>query len=123
MKHWRVELQGVSPDVAGERTVAFECQQGAAIHAEARTAGVDLRFSCRSGGCGICAARLLAGQVEYVSSVSAPRLASHPADTVFLCQATPVSDCLFAADWHFSVRDRAPLSRRAVSQQKKDKEE
>lgn len=103
--------------------VAFECQQGAAIHAEARTAGVDLRFSCRSGGCGICAARLLAGQVEYVSRVSAQRLASLPADTVFLCQATPVSDCFFAVDWHFSVRDRAPLSRRAVSRQKIDKEE
>ncbi|MBS1188315.1 MAG: ferredoxin [Rhodocyclaceae bacterium] len=115
MKHWRISLTG------GEgETVAFDCPEGVSIHAAARTAGFRLRVACGSGGCGICAAELVNGQVDYVSPISAAKIEGCPARAVFLCRATPTEDCCIKTDWQWAVVDKAPLSRRmAINQQGK----
>lgn len=59
-------------------------------------AGYEAPNGCRYGGCGACAARLVAGRVEYPPGMTAP------ADpwTVLLCTARPASDIELEADLH-----------------------
>ncbi|OYQ31810.1 FAD-binding oxidoreductase [Niveispirillum lacus] len=54
--------------------------------AEAR--GLSPNFSCRSGSCGACKSRLLAGTVSYVRAPTAPRAP----DEVLICCAVPSGD-------------------------------
>ncbi|AXU20225.1 hypothetical protein C7W88_16085 [Novosphingobium sp. THN1] len=51
---------------------------------------------CRYGACGACAARLVAGKVEYLPGVTAP---TDPG-TVLLCTARPASDIELETDIH-----------------------
>lgn len=118
MKHWRISLAN---DPGAK--VEFDCAQGMTIHAAARDAGYRVRASCKSGGCGICAATLRSGSVDYVSPVSKAKLEGCPPATVFLCQATPTQDCCFSTDWQWSVIDKTPLSRRMATAGKANKEE
>ncbi len=53
--------------------------------AEAR--GLNPPFSCRTGSCGSCKTRLLAGSVTYVRDTSAP----HAEDEVLICSAVPAT--------------------------------
>jgi ferredoxin len=52
---------------------------------------VDLRFGCRMGSCGMCAAKLLSGQVDQSTQIflSDEQIAR---GYVLLCQARPLSD-------------------------------
>jgi ferredoxin len=54
--------------------------------AEAR--GLSPEFSCRSGTCGTCKTKLLAGAVSYVKEPTAPRAP----DEVLICCAVPSGD-------------------------------
>ncbi|GJD51287.1 Flavohemoprotein [Methylobacterium crusticola] len=51
--------------------------------AEAR--GLSPEFSCRTGTCGTCRTKLMAGAVTYAKAPSAP----HAEDEVLICSATP----------------------------------
>ncbi|HVI27059.1 pyridoxamine 5'-phosphate oxidase family protein [Hansschlegelia sp.] len=53
--------------------------------AEAR--GLSPEFSCRTGTCGTCRTRLMAGAVTYAKPPSAP----HADDEVLICSATPAA--------------------------------
>lgn len=46
------------------KTVSWQPQQGSLLDTAERC-GIDAPFNCRSGTCGTCAARVLAGSVEY----------------------------------------------------------
>ncbi|MEX0732193.1 MAG: 2Fe-2S iron-sulfur cluster-binding protein [Aquisalimonadaceae bacterium] len=54
----------------------------------ARTAGIDARFSCRTGMCGTCRRPLTSGRGAYLRPVSAPQVNG----TILLCSAVPASD-------------------------------
>lgn len=59
-------------------------------------AGYAAPNGCRYGACGACAARLVAGKVEYLPGVTAP---TDPG-TVLLCTARPASDIELETDIH-----------------------
>jgi CDP-4-dehydro-6-deoxyglucose reductase, E3 len=60
-----------------------------------RRAGLALPYSCLSGRCGSCSARVLSGKWRYQSQPSALSAAEH-LDHALLCQAFPSSDLLLA---------------------------
>ena len=45
-------------------TLHFKCQDGEFILDAADRSGLELPYSCRSGGCLCCAARVVSGQVQ-----------------------------------------------------------
>jgi len=47
--------------------------------------GLELKNGCRSGMCGVCAVKVLAGEVEYPR----PTLAEPDPGTALLCKAVP----------------------------------
>jgi len=58
------------------------------------TAGVELPYGCRYGGCISCAAKLLDGEVDQSQGVALNgRQLNH--GYVLLCVAKPLSDCTF----------------------------
>jgi CDP-4-dehydro-6-deoxyglucose reductase len=63
-----------------------------------RRAGYAYRTGCRRGGCGICKADLLAGQVEYPKTVADTVLnaAERASGTCLPCRAVPVGDITIA---------------------------
>lgn len=66
---------------------------GETLLAAARRAGVGVPYSCRSGSCGACAARLISGEVAYPRGRPAGLVvAAGATDTVLLCQAVATSD-------------------------------
>jgi len=58
----------------------------------AETAGLAPRANCRSGACGTCRTRLLAGTVQHLSEPLLPV----SSDTAYLCCAVPLGDVVFA---------------------------
>lgn len=110
MTRWHITIHGTQGNA-----VEFDCETGMPITTAARNAGIRLRASCKSGGCGICGAVLTEGGVEYASPVSQAKLDGCAPGTAFLCRATPTQDCRFTADWQWTVIDHAPLSRRVAT--------
>lgn len=56
----------VTPE--GKKTI--QCDESTAILDAADEAGLDLPYSCRSGSCGTCAAKLESGDMSQISQVS-----------------------------------------------------
>ena len=56
--------------------------------------GFTYRFGCRRGGCGVCKADLVSGEVEYHKAVACTVLTEEEraAGVVLTCRAHPVSD-------------------------------
>lgn len=69
----------------------FVVDPGETVLAAALRQGIGLPYGCRDGKCGSCAARLLAGRVEYPSGRT-EALEGQPAETCLTCQAVPASD-------------------------------
>ncbi|MGE0716857.1 MAG: 2Fe-2S iron-sulfur cluster-binding protein [Alphaproteobacteria bacterium] len=73
--------------------IAFDCPSHIDVLTAAIRAGIDLPSLCRSGTCGACAVRLVAGQVE---AASADEFAWSPADRrerlILACQSMPAGD-------------------------------
>lgn len=78
----------------------------AVLDAALREEGCALPYGCRSGTCGTCMAKLVAGEVAYPegqpSALSAQDLA---AGRVLPCQARPMSDLVLEAREIDAVRD------------------
>ncbi len=71
----------------------FTVDAGEAVLAAALRQGIVLPYSCRSGSCGTCKARLLAGSVDYgVYEEKALSAAERAGGKVLLCQAHALSD-------------------------------
>lgn len=67
-----------TPD--GEKKI--ECDEDTYILDAADEAGLDLPYSCRSGSCGTCAAKVASGDISQVNQVSIRKL--HRSATLIL---------------------------------------
>lgn len=72
-------------------------------------AGLELPFECRSGGCGVCKARVLGGKVAHGAvQPSALSAAERAAGALLLCQATALGEVAIELDTDASARDTVP---------------
>ena len=74
----------------------FTVEAGETLLAAALRQSVGLPYGCRNGSCGSCAARLVAGRVDYPSGHTTG-LAGRPAGFCLTCQAVPLSDIVLQA--------------------------
>ena len=74
-----------------EGSFSFASDGGAPILDDALERGVDLKFGCRMGSCGMCAARLVEGHIDQSRQIFLTE-AQQRAGFVLLCQAHPLSD-------------------------------
>ena len=76
--------------------ILFSCEPGEFVLDAADRAGQELPFSCRSGGCLVCSAQVLSGDIEmgeqYV--LEDEHIDAH---YVLLCCSTPLSDIVVRA--------------------------
>jgi CDP-4-dehydro-6-deoxyglucose reductase, E3 len=82
-KHFQIELVG------SQKT--FSVAPGETVLAASRRANLALPYSCVSGRCGTCAAKVLSGSWTYAHQPSALS-ALEKRDHALLCQALPSSD-------------------------------
>ena len=77
------------------KDVVLPVHRGDTILAAIARGGLSYRVGCRRGGCGICKAELITGQVSYPVPVSETVLTpAERADRVVLtCRAVPGTDC------------------------------
>lgn len=76
----------------------FTAEKGETVLAAALRHGLVLPYSCRSGSCGTCKAKIVAGSVDYgVYEEKALNAAERTAGKVLLCQARPLSDLVIEA--------------------------
>lgn len=71
----------------------FLCEPGTPILDAAYASGVALPYACRRGICGLCAARLLQGEVRPVDDLPMINARCGP-DEVLLCRCTPATSPL-----------------------------
>ncbi len=78
---------------------AFACAASGDILKAGLASGKSLRYSCRSGVCRTCRAKLVTGQVDH-GQVHPSYLSEDDkaAGYVHLCSAKPLSDCTIEAD-------------------------
>ena len=78
---------------------AFSCSNSGDILKAGLSSGIALRYSCRSGVCRTCRARLVKGQVDF-GPVHPNYLskADRAAGYLHLCCARPQSDCVIEVD-------------------------
>ena len=74
---------------------AFETPSGQTVLSAALKAGLNIPYSCRSGTCVTCKARVVKGQVQYKLANAG---LSIEAGTALLCQAEPVSDLVLEVE-------------------------
>ncbi|MDS0259651.1 2Fe-2S iron-sulfur cluster-binding protein [Haloarcula sp. S1CR25-12] len=74
------------------RTAAVEDPEGTVLDA-AEAAGLALPFGCRTGACGTCTGRVLAGEVSHDRRPRALKRRHLDDGYVLLCIATPDGDC------------------------------
>lgn len=85
----------------------FTCDRGRDVLSAALAAGLNLPHSCKSGHCGSCRARLLAGRIGYPGGRRPLGLAESEEREgwVLLCQARPLEDLVVEARPIASVTD------------------
>ncbi|AVP99564.1 NAD(P)H-flavin reductase [Ahniella affigens] len=81
----------------------FQCDADTHLLDAARAQGFALPYSCRSGVCGSCQARLVSGQVRYASAP--PALRDGDTQAILLCQAFAKTDLVISAREVPSVAD------------------
>lgn len=81
---------------SGEQEYEFECAQGETILFESLTRGIPLQYSCATGRCGACVARVISGAVVNMWP-NAPGLSKQQKSKgrVLLCQSTVNEDASF----------------------------
>lgn len=75
----------------------FESRSDEFLLDAAQRAGVFLPYGCRSGACGACRARLMAGEIGYEFDPPALTAEERAAGYVLLCLAQPRSDLVLQA--------------------------
>lgn len=81
----------------------FQCDADTHLLDAARAQGLALPYSCRSGVCGSCQARLVSGHVRYANAP--PALNEGDTQTILLCQAFADTDLVISAREVPSVAD------------------
>lgn len=72
-------------------------ESGQTILEAAMATGAPYPHGCRSGNCGACKSRLIAGRVEMAPHSDLALTAAERADGLILaCRATPLGDCTVA---------------------------
>lgn len=79
----------------GERK-SFECQADKSLLEGALAAGVEVPHLCRTGTCGVCAARVLEGNVDMADFLLDD--AQKEQGFVLLCTTQPTSDVVIATE-------------------------
>ncbi|DBA77189.1 hypothetical protein WJX77_010444 [Trebouxia sp. C0004] len=92
-----------TPD--GEKKI--ECDEDTYILDAADEAGLDLPYSCRSGSCGSCAAKLASGDISQVKQDNNSFLEDFMAEKGFLltCTAYPRADLTLQTNQEENVYD------------------
>jgi CDP-4-dehydro-6-deoxyglucose reductase len=77
------------------RDVVLPVHRGDTILAAILRGGLTYLYGCRRGGCGVCKADLITGQVSYPATVSEMVLspAERAGRVVLTCRAVPDTDC------------------------------
>jgi len=76
----------------GDRTETVAAGEGQSILEAAEAAGIGLPFGCRTGACGTCTGRLLAGEVTHRRPPRALKARHLDEGYVLTCIATPTGD-------------------------------
>lgn len=76
--------------------IRFDCAPGTTILDAARAAGYELPYSCRTGICGSCKGRVVAGTIDAPATLEGITEDERKAGCTLLCQAKPVSDVKIA---------------------------
>lgn len=92
-----------TPD--GEKKI--ECDEDTYILDAADEAGLDLPYSCRSGSCGSCAAKVASGDISQVDQDSNSFLEDFMTEKGFLltCTAYPKGDLTLQTNQEENVYD------------------
>ncbi len=90
----------------------FKVAPGETVLSASRRAGLALPYSCLSGRCGSCAARVIQGRWHYANATSALS-ASERLDHALLCQALSDSDLTLALKEVAEVAELAIVQTRA----------
>lgn len=90
------------------------CRRDESVLAAALRAGVYLPYGCRTGGCGSCRMRLVAGDVSAEGRAPALSAAEHDDGWFLPCVSRPLEDCVIEADpslseGQFLAGDRATV--------------
>jgi NAD(P)H-flavin reductase/ferredoxin len=90
------------------------CAPEESVLAAALRAGVYLPYGCRTGGCGSCRMRLVAGEVTAGGRAPALSAAEHDDGWFLPCVSRPLEDCVIEADpslseGQFLAGDRAAV--------------
>lgn len=88
---------------AGERK-SFQCQADKSLLEGALAAGVEVPHLCRTGTCGVCAARVLEGNVERADFLLDDDQREH--GFMLMCTSQPTSDLLVATEQEKVRRDQ-----------------
>jgi ferredoxin len=77
------------------RDVVLPVHSGDNILAAITRGGLTYLYGCRRGGCGVCKADLITGQVSYPTAVSETVLSPEERTdgVVLTCRAVPSTDC------------------------------
>lgn len=87
---------------AGERK-SFKCQADKNLLEGALAAGVEVPHLCKTGTCGVCAARVLEGNIERADFLLDDDQREH--GFALLCTSTPTSDVVLATEQEKVRRD------------------
>lgn len=79
---------------------AFTVDDGQTILEATDDADVDLRYGCREGKCVSCTARLVRGDVEYVTDPEALNESQREDGFVLLCVSEPDGECVIEVGKH-----------------------
>ena len=90
----------------------IRARTGQTILAAATAAGAPYPHGCRSGNCGACKSRLIAGEVALAPHSDYALTAAERADGLILaCRATPLGNCTVAwRELDLSAENRNPQS-------------
>jgi len=80
----------------GDETVQIDAEAGETILDAAESADVSLPFGCRTGACGTCTGRVLAGDLDHRRPPRALKQKHLDAGYALLCIAEPRADCRIA---------------------------
>lgn len=84
----------------------FTLEPGESLLDAALRSGLSVRYSCNSGSCGECRARVLSGEVAALAPADYPLTeAERAAGTVLMCRTTAASDLVLEAAEASGVQD------------------
>jgi CDP-4-dehydro-6-deoxyglucose reductase, E3 len=109
MTNFRVELAGSHKQ--------FDVEPNETVLSASRRNKLALPYSCLSGRCGSCSAKVISGRWRYAQPVSALN-PEESKDHALLCQALPVSDLVLALKEVDNVADLPIVQRKATLIQK-----